>query len=224
MSNNLEKNGLPIAILGAGGHAQVIADALRSSPSTTKTPLIFLDDDPHIHGTERLGIPIVGAISGLSTFPHRGVVIAIGNNRIRRKIAQRLDSEGETFVTVIHPRATIARDVVLGAGTVVFAHAVVNTGSEIGAHVILNTGSTVDHHNHLANYVHVAPGAHTGGDVTLGEGAFIGIGAIVMPQRTVGSWATVGAGAVVHQNVSINSTVVGVPARPLDAITTKHRE
>jgi len=61
----------------------------------------------------------------------------------------------------------------------------------------------------------IAPGAHLGGEVTIGEGVLIGIGATVMPQRRVGDWAVVGAGACVVEDVPDGVTVVGVPARPL---------
>jgi sugar O-acyltransferase (sialic acid O-acetyltransferase NeuD family) len=212
---NVDDGALPIVILGAGGHAQVIADALRAAPVTATAPLAFLDDNASIHHTERLGIPVLGAIGDLATIPHRGVVIGIGNNRVRKQIADRLLAQGEHFVSVVHPRATIAPGVPIGAGSVIFANVVVNTGSHIGIHVVLNTGCTVDHHNQIADFVHIAPGAHLGGDVTVDEGAFIGIGGTVMPQRKIGAWSTIGAGALAHRDVLAGTTVVGVPAGPL---------
>jgi acetyltransferase-like isoleucine patch superfamily enzyme len=61
----------------------------------------------------------------------------------------------------------------------------------------------------------VAPGVRLGGDVEVGEGALIGIGAVVLPGKKIGAWAVVGAGAVVTKDVAPNATVVGVPARPI---------
>ena len=55
-----------------------------------------------------------------------------------------------------------------------------------------------------------------GGTVTVGDGAFVGLGARVLPGITIGERATVGAGAVVHRDVPAGATMVGVPARPLD--------
>lgn len=206
---------LPIIILGAGGHGQVIADALLRHPATADIPLIFLDDDPATHNTQRLGFPVAGGIADLGAIPHRSVVIGIGNNRTRKMIAQSLEARGETFATVIHPQAVIAAGVEIGAGSVIFANAVVNTGSRVGKHVVLNTACTVDHHNQVGDFSHVAPGAHLGGDVIVGEGAFVGIGGIVMPQRQVGDWATVGAGALASRTVPPGVTIVGIPGRSL---------
>jgi acetyltransferase-like isoleucine patch superfamily enzyme len=49
--------------------------------------------------------------------------------------------------------------------------------------------------------------------VTIGRGAFLGIGSIVLPGVSVGENAYVGAGAVVTADVPDRSLVVGNPAR-----------
>ena len=45
------------------------------------------------------------------------------------------------------------------------------------------------------------------------EGAFVGLGAMIMPGVTVGRHAIVGAGAIVTKDVPDYATVVGAPAR-----------
>jgi acetyltransferase-like isoleucine patch superfamily enzyme len=51
------------------------------------------------------------------------------------------------------------------------------------------------------------------GRVTIGEGAHIGAGAVVLAGLRVGAFAVVGAGAVVTRDVAAGATVMGVPAR-----------
>lgn len=211
----MTSSAMRIAILGAGGHAQVIVDALRANPDGANTIIFFLDDDPSIQGMQRMGIPIAGLLGDLPSIAHDGVIVGIGDNSIRRNIAANLTACGEYFVTAIHPRAVVAKDVQIGVGTVVFANAVVNTGSRIGTHAILNTACTIDHHNQLSDFVHIAPGVHLGGNVVVDEGAFVGIGAAVMPNRTIGAWATVGAGALVQRDIRAGITAIGVPAREI---------
>ena len=203
-----------VIILGAGGHAQVIADALlRAHDAGTTWEIVgFLDDNPALMGQVRLGLPILGSISTLAQHAHDGCVIGIGNNRLRARIFRQLRAQSEHVVTVVHPRAVVALDVAIGAGVVIFANVVVNTGVTIGENVVLNTGCTVDHHNIVADHAHIAPGAHLGGDVRIGEGALVGIGATVMPQRSVGAWSVVGAGTLVHRDVPDFVTAIGVPA------------
>lgn len=214
---------MQILIIGAGGHAQVVADALLQAREAGHhaEPIGYLDDNPSLIGQQRLGLPVIGALYSVATIPHDALVIAIGNNWVRKSLYLELQAQGYCFATVCHPRAIIAPDVKLGPGTVAFGGVVVNTGSIIGANVILNTGSTVDHHNHIGDHVHLAPGTHLGGDVQVGEGTLVGIGATIMSQRSVGKWSTVGAGALVNRNLPERVTAIGVPARIQEPATLK---
>jgi sugar O-acyltransferase (sialic acid O-acetyltransferase NeuD family) len=206
-----------VIIIGAGGHAQVVADILlRAFDQDGKLePIGYLDDNPDLSGQCRLGLPILGAISQLSQFDHDAVIIAIGQNAMRARLYAQFQRQGECFAIACHPRAIVAPDVTLGPGTVICAGVVVNPSSVIGQNVILNTSCSVDHHNRIDDHAHIAPGVHLGGDVQIGEGALIGISATVMPQRCVGAWSTVGAGALVHKDVASQMTAIGVPARIL---------
>jgi acetyltransferase-like isoleucine patch superfamily enzyme len=56
------------------------------------------------------------------------------------------------------------------------------------------------------------------GHVTIKDDAWIGAGAIILPNVTVGEAAIVGAGAVVTRDVPPRTVVVGNPARPLRSI------
>lgn len=204
-----------VVILGAGGHAWVVADILfrMHEAGHEILPVGFLDDNPQLTGLSFLGLPVFGMLCNLTGTPHDGVVIAIGNNRTRQRIFLDLVARGEHVVVAQHPRSIVAPDVRIGPGTMICASAVVNPGSTIGANAILNTGCTVDHHNTIGDHVHIAPGVHLGGDVSIGPGTLVGIGSTVIPQRSVGAWSTIGAGSLVSKNVPDRSVAVGVPAR-----------
>lgn len=198
--------------MGAGGHGAVVADILQCMRRAGQDvePIGFVDDNPG--STTAHGLPVLGQPSRIAAVSHDALVIAVGNNRTRKRIFETWRERGERFVAAVHPSAVIAADVTIGEGSMICAGAIVNPGTIIGSNVIVNTAASLDHHNVVADHVHIAPGVHTGGEVRIAEGALVGIGAIVAPQRRVGAWALVGAGAVVVRDVAPEITVVGVPA------------
>jgi acetyltransferase-like isoleucine patch superfamily enzyme len=60
-----------------------------------------------------------------------------------------------------------------------------------------------------------SPGCHLAGQVRVGPGVFVGIGAVVSDGLSVGEDAIIGARAVVVEDVPENTGVVGNPARKL---------
>ena len=199
-----------LAILGAGGHAKVVADTAECC--SWKHIEIFDDSWPSVRLTDDW--PVVGdtqvLLSRLQEFT--GVVVAIGNNEDRRAKIDLLIRHGGSLVTLIHPSATISRYAKLGAGAVAFAGVVVNAGVTIGDGAILNTGCSIDHDCFLEDCVHVSPGARIAGAVRIGRLSWVGIGASVRQSINIGAHVTVGAGAAVVNDIADGVTVVGVPA------------
>jgi sugar O-acyltransferase (sialic acid O-acetyltransferase NeuD family) len=214
---------MKVLLIGAGGHAQVVADILlRMQESSIEiAPTGYLDDSRVLAGQQLLGLPVLGDISQVSAIPHDAVIVAIGDNATRRRMFETLREEGESFAIARHPGAIIAPDVHIGPGSVICAGVVVNPGSVVGANVILNTGCTVDHHNRIGDHVHIAPGVHLGGDVSIGEGTLVGIGSTVMPQRRVGSWSVISAGALIHSDLTDRVVAAGAPARAIRNLATE---
>lgn len=203
-----------VAVIGGGGHAKVVLATLAALGVAVEA---VLDDDPRLVGTRLLGVEVGGPAGRLAAMEVRRAVVAVGDNRARRRLVERLQAEvpDVLWVSATHPAAVVHETVALGPGSVVFAGAVVQPEAAIGAHVIVNTAASVDHDCRLGDFVHVAPGARLAGGVEVGEGAMLGIGCQVMPGVRIGAWATVGAGATVIGDVGDGSTVVGTPARGL---------
>ncbi len=204
-----------IIIIGArkDGHAAVVLDAIRLEGKHTVVG--FVDDDTSLKGVSVHNIPVLGVVGDIPSFRKRFevAIIAIGDNIARCAVGKKLEQMGIPQVSVFHPTAIIAPDVVPGNGTFVAAGAIINTGTRIGKCVIINTGTTIDHDNIIGDYVHVGPGSHTAGRVTINESSFLGIGSKVIPNVLIGARATIGAGSVVLHDVPDDATCVGVPAR-----------
>lgn len=179
----------------------------------------FLDNNPEIHGRRIDGIPVCGGIGDLERLRQKlgvgGVIIAIGDNGIRRGLARHVEQTGLALMNAVHPSATLAHNATIGRNVVIAAGVVVCANCQIGDSVILNTGCIIDHQTMIGEGSHICPGVRIAGRVKVEPGVFIGIGATVIPNVTLGCEAIVGAGTVVLEDVLPMATVVGVPARPI---------
>lgn len=201
-----------LAIIGTGGHAKVVVDALLLL-GWQPGALDYYTEDSTAFCVSFFGSmirPLLEADLGSRLFH-----VAIGSNAARRRIANGLIAAGGLPFSVIHPKAIASTTSRIGAGSFLAAGAIIGPGAELGANCIVNHGAIVDHDCRLSDACHVAPGATLGGGVVLGSGVLIGAGANVLPRVNIGAAAIIGAGAVVHRNVPTGKTYVGVPARQI---------
>lgn len=204
-----------LILIGDSGHAKVIEHiAIRSG----WTILAKLDDRHHEMRVAQNGI-ILGNTDLLhklmSDYEDVKVFIAIGANRVRDLIFNKLNLPHESYATLIDPSAIISDDVEIGYGTCIMPNSVINPSSSIGNQVIINTRAVVEHDNIINDYVHLSPGCVLTGNVQVEMGCHIGAGATLIPGIQVGSWSIVGAGSTVIRNVDSDVTVVGSPSRIL---------
>lgn len=196
-----------VIVIGKSGHGKVIADIILSSGDKV---LGFLDD-AYKENETILGFPLLGRVGDYAKYPDCKFIIAIGNAKIRERIADSLDVE---WYTAVHPSAVVSElDTELGAGTVVMANAVINPSAKIGKHCIINTGAVVEHDNALGDFVHISPKAVLAGTVTVGKSTHIGVGASVINNISITSDCIIGGGAAVVNDITESGTYVGVPAR-----------
>ena len=201
-------------IIGAGGHGKVVLDILRAGQRYN--PIGFIDADPALAGASVHGVPVIGGINQLSKLRQKKIqhaIIAIGDNRARRRYATILTEHGFELISAIHPTASISATATLGRSVVVAAGAVICTDARVEDCGIVNTSAVVDHECEIGEAAHVCPGALLAGRVRVGEEAFIGLGAKVIQCLSIGGHSTVGAGAVVIEDLPPRCTAVGVPAR-----------
>lgn len=204
-----------VVIWGASGHAMVVANIIKLMEEYQIFG--FIDDtNPKLRDTDFLGYKILGGAEQLDWLMKRDLkklLLGIGNNSVRLRLAGLVKSKGFQLISAVHPKSIIAEDVSIAPGTVVTAGAVINSGSQVGENVIINTSSSVDHECIIEDGVHISPGAHLGGQVTVGRGSWIGIGACVIDHVLIGSNSLIGAGSVVVENIPDNVVAYGNPAK-----------
>jgi len=187
-------------IYGASGHAKVIIDIIEAMGLSVDS---VFDDNLELSNLE--GHSILHQWQGEAP-----IIVGIGNNQIRKKIAQRLNCE---FGVAIHPSAILSKRCVIGAGSVVMQGAIIQPDAKIGRHCIINTGASVDHECIVGDFSHISPHATLCGNVSVGEGAWIGAGATVIPGVKIGKWSVIGAGSVVLKDIPDNVIAYGNPCK-----------
>ena len=207
-----------IVIIGSSGHAKVVIDVVERQGIHR---IVGLIDAFRAPGEDTLGYPVLGAESLLpellQTHAVGGVLVAIGDNHVRARVTANVAAlcPQLPFVVALHPQASIARDVRIGAGTVVMAGAVINPDCEIGAGCIVNTRASLDHDSVMEAFSSLAPAAATGGNCHLGTCSALGMGALLLQRQRLGAHSVVGAGAVVTRPVADLCVSYGAPARTI---------
>jgi UDP-perosamine 4-acetyltransferase len=205
---------LNIVVIGAGGHAAVVIEALRASSGYNIVGAV----DPDKTLSHVIGVPVLGNDDRLPALREQGiqaVVVALGNNDRRQTISKMLLDQGWLLPPLVHPGASVSPSATIESGAVIMNRAIIGTRARIGSVVIVNTGSIVEHDNQIAAAAHVAPGVTLGGNVHVGERTLVGIGSTVRPDIRIGADVVIGAGSVVVSDIEDHLTVAGAPARAI---------
>ncbi|WP_233879584.1 acetyltransferase [Virgibacillus halodenitrificans] len=199
-----------LLIIGASGHGKVVADIALKMKKWQR--IVFLDDDENV--TTSMGIEVIGKSNmALELINEYDIIVGVGNNATREMIQTQLEVRGASIPVLIHPSAVVGEQVEIGIGTVIMAGTIINCCTKIGKGSIINTGSTIDHDNCIEDYVHISPGAHLAGAVSIGKGSWLGIGSVVSNNVNITDGSKFGAGAVVVRDITVPGTYVGVPVR-----------
>jgi UDP-3-O-[3-hydroxymyristoyl] glucosamine N-acyltransferase len=183
----------PVIILGAQAVGTAALDAFLSNDVVV---YCILDDDPKLHSTELLDVPV-----------------ATEDAASRRSLTQMLHDEYEVVpVNSIHQRASVSVHAELGHGNYVGPNAVVAATAKLGAGILVGPNAVVEGQASVGDYAQIGSGAQVGVGASVGAGAFVGAGAVLVAGVKVGDKARVGAGSVVVADVAANQTVFGNPA------------
>ncbi len=203
-----------IIVFGAGGHALVVADAIRAGGEEI---FGFVDTvAPERKGQMFAGGMIIGGFDDLMELDNADeveVAIGFGQCAARYSFVQKMKQHNIALRTVIHPRATVSPSAQLFTGVYVGPGAVIEAMCSIGEGTIVNCGADICHECVIGEAVAVCPGVKIGGRTCVGDKTWLGIGTTIIDKITIGDGCFVGGGAVVVSNMPAGVLIVGVPAR-----------
>jgi sugar O-acyltransferase (sialic acid O-acetyltransferase NeuD family) len=207
-----------IIIFGASYHTKYTIDIIEQQ---CLYQIVGIIDNNLEAGQNYNGYKILGNDDSLEGIVNelnvRKGIIAIGDNFIRSKVAERVIKLpiNFEFVSATHPSVIIGKNVEIGLGTVIMAGVIINNDSVIGKHCFLATKSSLDHDSTIGNFVSLSPGVTTGGNVSIGTCTVIGIGANILHNIKIGDHTVIGAGSLVSKNFGNEIVAYGVPAKEI---------
>jgi len=201
--------GKPVIVLGAGGHAKVLIEALRQSGRE----IVGLTDPAKTGTHEYFGVKILGDDDVVFNYSPDEVVLVNGigsmpGNSLRRELNNRMEDKGFQFTQVIYPSAVLASDVEIDNGVQIMAGVVIQPGVSIGRSCIINTGVVVDHDCIIHDDSHLAPGVTLSGNVVVGKRTHIGTGASVIQGISIGQDCVIAAGSIIHKDIPANTKFI----------------
>jgi sugar O-acyltransferase (sialic acid O-acetyltransferase NeuD family) len=211
-----------VVIIGAGGHGSELYSYIQDLAAAGKAINFagFIDENKPCgpwNGTKVLGgFEELGALARRDTNSVTHYITAVGNNRIRSELVEKVEGLGWDNLApwvLQHPDAKIGYGVEIGEGACLAPGSVITTNVRIGKHCIINVNASISHDSHIGDFCNINPGVVIAGNVRLGVGCYIGAGATVIDKITIGDWAIIGAGAVVVADIPSRVTAVGVPAK-----------
>lgn len=222
IKENAEFNGNDIVIVGGGGLALMVIDAIEATCAFNVIGILddYATPSSIVHGYEILGgiremLPklhqqglrlAVNAVSGMTSSTSDSFFFA------RAEIANLIKKEGYIIPNIIHPSAIIERGVKMGEGNIILSGANIGSKAVIGNHCYINTNTMISHECVIGNFAKIAPGAILAGRITLGENTLIGMGATIYMNLKIGKNVIIYNGVNVFQDVSDNKVISNINA------------
>ncbi len=199
-------------IVGAGGLGRKVFVCLKRMNTDNKWNIRgFLDDNDSALAGKKCDLGIVGKISEWEPKDNQVFVMGISDPHIKHIVSDKMKAKGAIFETIVSPDVIMGDYVEIGEGSIIMTPYNVESGVIIGKFVTL-LGSTIALDGKLGDY------STTGGFANLtcaniGKEVYVGSHAVILSNVKVGDGAYVGVGSIVMKDVPEYAQVFGNPAR-----------
>lgn len=193
-----------IIILGRGGHAESLVDAIERENKYQIAGYVVNDVGQEAGEVE---YPIIGRDDDLLRIFQSGIQYAaigigyLGQSDLRERLWRRLKEIGYSLPIICDPSAVLANHISIGEGTMIGKGAIINANASIGKMCIINTGAIVEHDCIVNDFSHISVGSVLCGNVQVGQASFVGANATVIQGMQIGQKSVIGAGTTVRRNV-----------------------
>ena len=215
---------MKIAIFGAGGLGRellCLINLINAENSNSEFKFIGWFDDSIEKGTLISNFPVLGGLNELNNHSEPlGVVIGLGDARLRRTISSKINNSLLSYPSLIHPSIELNeyQNIEIGYGVIIQKGSVITCDIKIGNFVLVNLNCTIGHDTEVRDYCALMPGVHISGECIIEEASYFGTNSTVINQINVGEGAVIGASACVAKDIFPNTLNVGVPSKSIKEI------
>ena len=204
-----------VVIIGAGGFGREVIEIFKDQNFIKKSWEIlgFIDENSALWGKVINNFSVLGGLDWFENNREVGCVVAIADPKTKKRIVDLLEKKGVLFYNAIHPSVIMSEFVNLGKDVIICAGSILTVNISICNHIIINLKCTIGHDAIIEDYCSIMPSVSINGENHIGKGVYIGTGATFIQQVSVGEWAIIGAGAVVIDNIPDHVVAVGIPAK-----------
>lgn len=212
-------------LFGTGGFArEVMPIVAEMFGSDTNVEICFVETKPT--KTTVNNYRVLSEEQFLNDPRQKQFNVAIADFKVRKNIVDRCLCQGAVPVSLVSKHAVRYWGNEIADGAILCAFTTITSDAVIGRNFHLNIYSYVAHDCVIGDDVTFAPQVHCNGSVVIENNVYVGTGAIIKqgtPERpiTIGEGAVIGMGAVVTKSVPAGVTVVGNPARDILELRNK---
>ena len=209
-----------LVIIGAGEFGRELYWHIQDSRgfSTEFDVKGYIDDAYHPGDAVDLKLqkPLLSSVDDYEIEEDDVFICAIGSGKGRESTATRIEQRGGKFISVIHKTSLIHGTVKIGDGVFIGPYTVIGDNAVLKNHVMLNTHSAIGHDAVIEEYACVMSFVDITGCCHIGKKVFLASGCRMTPSTNIGDGAYVGIGSVVLRRVKAGTKVFGNPAKALD--------
>lgn len=204
-----------IYVIGTSGFASEVTEYIESQ--NEYRILGYFDKDDGNYLKYGYTAPFLGFEKDYRFEESDNVVIAVADGELRKTIYDSLKNQGVLFPLITHPLSFIGDTCQIEEGAVICPFVTITSNAKIGKNFHANMYSYVAHDCVIGDNVTFSPSVKCNGNVIIGNGVFIGTGAIIHQGQndyplSIGEGAIIAAGSVVTKNVPANKKFFGNPA------------
>lgn len=146
------------------------------------------------------GLPVVAFEDLSSHYPPSAyqLHIAVGQPKARQRLYEAAKAMGYGFASYISSKASIWPDLVVGEHVFIDQPTVIHPLVSVGDNTFI-MGPIIGHHSIVGSNILLST-CTLGGGAQVGNGTFIGMGAVVNENVRIGSHNLIGAGAIITQH------------------------